>query len=336
MSGIDHQKYHAGDTIQLAIAKDLQQDRINYLRSFKAEFAKDERTETVRKLKKGKILSIEKISKEKNFYDIEVEDNHNFFANGILSSNCHIIASKSFETVSKYLVNTKYRFGFSATAKRDDGNDNIIYAHTGEVVYRRRAQDLIKDNVLVDPEATFFNYGSKIVVSDNWQNEYADGIVGSDLRNNTIKKLAEKCINDGKQVMILTKMVRHGDWFKKNIKGADLIYGKTDDDLRVEILDDFKAGKLKCLVGNLKIFNKGINIKNLDVLINAAGNAGDVLTVQTIGRVLRKNPGKTKAYYYDFMDAGEYLHKHSLSRINALKGEDYTVTIRDIAEELTP
>jgi len=249
----------------------------------------------------------------------------------VIYDETHIIASKSFETVSKVLINSKYRFGFSATAKRDDGNDNVIYAHTGSVVYRRRAQELIKDNVLVEPEATFFNYGSKIVVSDNWQNEYADGIVDNDLRNNTIKKIAEEYLAAGKQVMILTKMIRHGEWFKNCIKGADLIYGKTDDDLRVDILEDFKTGKLKCLIGNMKIFNKGINIKNLDVLINAAGNAGDVVTVQTIGRILRKNPGKTKAYYVDFMDAGEYLHKHSMSRIAALKAEDYNVVAKDIS-----
>jgi len=248
----------------------------------------------------------------------------------VVYDEVHIIASKSFETVSKYLINTKYRFGFSATAKRDDGNDNIIYAHTGTVVYKRRAQDLIKDNVLVDPTAIFYNYGSKIVVSDNWQNEYADGIVDSKLRNETIKKIAEDFLAKGKQVMILTKMIRHGEWFKNNIKGADLIYGRTGDDVRVDILDSFKSGKLKCLVGNLKIFNKGINIKNLDVLINAAGNAGDVLTVQTIGRVLRKNKGKIEAYYIDFMDAGEYLKKHSLSRIAALKAEDYNVNIKDL------
>jgi len=247
----------------------------------------------------------------------------------VIFDETQLVASVSYETISKYLINTKFRLGTTATAKRDDGNDNVIYAHTGIVVYRRRAQDLIKDNVLVDPEATFYNYGSKITVSDNWQNEYSDGIVDNDLRNNTIKEIAEKYLKEGKQVMILTKMIRHGDWFKENIKGADLIYGRTDDDLRVEILDDFKSGKLNILIGNLKIFNKGINIKNLDVLINAAGNAGDVLTIQTIGRVLRKNPGKTKAYYIDFMDEGEYLKKHSLSRISALKAEDYTVNIKD-------
>lgn len=247
----------------------------------------------------------------------------------VIYDETHIIASKSFEEVSKYLINSKYRFGFSATAKRDDGNDNVIYAHTGTVVYRKNAYDLINEDVLVNPEVIFFDYGATMEFSGDWQNEYQNCIRDSSVRNEMIKEIAEDFVEKGKNVMILTKMIAHGDWFKENIKNSDLIYGRTDDEIRVEILDKFKAGSLKILIGNLKIFNKGINIKNLDVLINAAGNAGDVVTVQTIGRVLRKNPGKTTAYYIDFMDPGNYCKKHSLSRIKALKDQNYTVEIRD-------
>ena len=38
----------------------------------------------------AKLISIEILNIQKNVYDIEVEDNHNFFANGILAHNCEI------------------------------------------------------------------------------------------------------------------------------------------------------------------------------------------------------------------------------------------------------
>jgi len=249
--------------------------------------------------------------------------------NLVIYDETHIIASKSFEKVSKFLENTKYRFGFSATARRDDGNDKVIYAHTGHIVIKKRAQELIGKGVLVEPEVKFYKYKTEMNVTDDWQTEYADNIVDNETRNNMIKDIVLYYTKKGKSVMVLTKMVRHGQWFLNNIKGSNLIYGKTQDDLRVEILDKFKEGAFKVLVGNLKIFNKGINIKNLDVLINASGNAGDTTTVQSIGRALRKNEGKEKAYYIDFIDAGEYCKSHSMSRIQALKNEDYTVEILD-------
>jgi len=38
----------------------------------------------------AKLISIEILDKREDVYDIEVEDNHNFFANGILAHNCEI------------------------------------------------------------------------------------------------------------------------------------------------------------------------------------------------------------------------------------------------------
>ena len=124
------------------------------------------------------------------------------------------------------------------------------------------------------------------------------------------------------------------DWFKTHIINSEVIYGKTEDDIRYETLERFKKREFRVLIGNIKIFNKGLNIKCLEVIINAAGNAGDVVTVQTIGRELRKEKDKTGALYIDFIDKGEYCFKHSISRINALKAEKYDVEIKDWKSEI--
>ncbi len=245
----------------------------------------------------------------------------------VLFDETHIIASKSFVTLSKYLTNTKYRFGFSATAKRDDGDDNLIYANTGQVVFRLNAKDLIAKNVLVPPICTFYKYKSKNLLAENWQNEYEAGLVENELRNDMIVTKALELEKAGKQFMILCTRIKHCEALLEKLPGAKLVYGKTKDDIRYEVLNDFKAGKFKILIGNLKIFNKGLNIKCLDGVINAAGNAGNVLTVQTIGRPLRKSPGKKAAFYIDFIDNGDYLYAHSMARVDALRNESYNVEI---------
>lgn len=250
--------------------------------------------------------------------------------NLVIYDETHIIASKSFEKVSKFLSNTTYRFGFSATARRDDGNDKIIYAHTGEVVYKKPAFELIEEGVLTRPECYFYDYADSMHVSEQWHNEYQDNVVENEQRNELIKQIVESYTKEGKQVMVLCKMIRHCNTLLEMIPGSKLIYGQTDDDLRVEVLEEFKEKKFNVLIGNIKIFNKGINIKNLDVLINAAGNAGDVTTIQSIGRALRKAEGKDKAYYIDFLDKGVYTTKHSYWRIEALKREAYNVEILNI------
>jgi len=252
--------------------------------------------------------------------------------NCVIFDEVHIVAAKSFEKLSKQLINTKYRFGFSATAKRDDGNDSLIFAHSGQKVFIKRANSLIEENVLVAPTCIFYKYGENISPSLDWQNEYNISIVENETRNAAIESLAKKYVSEGLQVMILTKLVEHGKALAERLPGSKFIFGKTKDTVREEQLLDFKANELNIIVGNIKIFNKGLNIKNLDVLINATGNAGDVLTVQSIGRALRKNPGKEKALYIDFLDKGHYCKKHSLSRIDALKNEDYYVQIKDFKQ----
>lgn len=247
--------------------------------------------------------------------------------NLVIFDETHIIAAKSFEKLSKVLINTKYRFGFSATAKRDDGDDNIIYANTGTIVYRKPARELIEEKVLVKPVAIFHQLNQRMQISESFADAYRSGIVENEFRNKMIRDLAIKYVQEGKQVMILSKIIDHGKYLQSLIPNSRFVYGKTDDDIRVSDLDDFRKREFNVLIGNIMIFNKGINIKNLDVIINATGNAGDVLTVQTIGRALRLSEGKDIAFYVDFIDSGEYLYKHSMSRVDALRQEGYEVQI---------
>jgi len=251
--------------------------------------------------------------------------------NVMIGDESHIWAAKSFEKISKYLINTKYRLCFSATPKRDDGNTNTMFAHCGEVVYSKSTKELIKEGFLVQPKVIFYRYNSKVNVTDNWQSEYQDGIVDNDIRNDLIIQLAKEQIALGKQVMILCTRTAHCKMFLKALgEDARLIFGKTKDYIRTDVRNAFKKGEFPLLIGNLRIFNKGLNIKNLDVIINASANKGETTTVQTIGRPLRNSPGKEEALYIDFIDSGEYLKAHSNSRIKALKEEEHEVVINEM------
>ncbi len=247
----------------------------------------------------------------------------------VIYDECHGVACKTHEIVSKLLTNTKYRFSFSATARRDDGNTKLIYAHCGTIVISLPAKELIKRGVLVPPICTFYKYKADISPSADWQSEYVDYLVENDTRNQMIVSKAKELVKEGKQLMILCTRIKHCEYLLSQLPDAKLIYGGTKDDVRYDIKKEFNDGKFNILIGNLKIFNKGINIPSLDGVINAAGNAGDTLTVQTIGRPLRKAKGKTAAFYIDFVDNGEYLHKHSMSRIKALRDEEYKVVIEE-------
>jgi ribonucleoside-diphosphate reductase alpha chain len=66
----------------------------------------------------AKLISIEILNIQKDVYDIEVEDNHNFFANGILAHNCEI-ALRPFQFCNLCEVNV------SDIVSQEDLNDRV-------------------------------------------------------------------------------------------------------------------------------------------------------------------------------------------------------------------
>ncbi|MGB9778907.1 MAG: hypothetical protein ACPLW8_05830, partial [Candidatus Bathyarchaeales archaeon] len=91
-------------------------------------------------------------------YDIEVEDNHNFFADGVLVSNCQHLPANTFVRLAT--LKAKYRMGFSGSPYREDGRENYIIALTGFPV-GMSWEELIRLQVVREP--TFRVY----ILSDN-------------------------------------------------------------------------------------------------------------------------------------------------------------------------
>jgi len=63
-------------------------------------------------------------------YDIEIGDNHNFFADDVLVSNCQHLPANTFVKLS--LIRRKYTIGLSGSPMREDGREEYIFALTGK------------------------------------------------------------------------------------------------------------------------------------------------------------------------------------------------------------
>ncbi len=71
-----------------------------------------------------------------------------------------------------------------------------------------------------------------------------------------------------------------------------------------------------------KVYTEGVNVKNLEVLINTKAQESPVDFVQIIGRAMRIAPGKDKVLILDIYDYGcRYFEAHSKARLEVLKGE---------------
>jgi len=70
------------------------------------------------------------------------------------------------------------------------------------------------------------------------------------------------------------------------------------------------------------IYDEGVDLPEVNVLIKASGGKSEVKTIQQVGRGLR--PKKEKLIVYDFNDMNsKFLSAHSKKRIKTYKQEGF-------------
>jgi superfamily II DNA or RNA helicase len=256
----------------------------------------------------------------------------------VIYDETHKVAAHSYFRISHHLLNTEYRCGISGTVFRDDGNDMMINAVAGYKCYDLSAKRLVELGWLVIPSITFikdYMTGEEInnleqdcktgLINEtkNYTVYYDKFITNNVTRNNIITNLVTK--NKDKKILILTKLIEHGEILTALIPNSKHLYGATNKDQRKEMFKEFTEGNLNVLISTISIFAEGIDIPVLSVVINAAANRGDVKTIQVLGRVLRKMHGKKDASYIDFIDETKFFKMASYARRRALRDEGHEV-----------
>ena len=224
----------------------------------------------------------------------------------------HHSAAETYREVNlKHLKNTFYRIGVTATNFRNDGSDLALESVISEVLYEYGIKQAIEDGYLIRPEFEILDNRS-VTHENTYQKEYKANIVENEDRNEWIAELAEKHKDDS--VIILIQQVEHGELLKTMIPNAEFLHGMVKDSDRQRIMENFRKGKLKCIIGTT-VIGEGVDLPIGNVLIMGGGGKARSQIMQNIGRVLRICKGKDFALVYDFMDRGSrWLHEHSLLR----------------------
>jgi superfamily II DNA or RNA helicase len=99
----------------------------------------------------------------------------------------------------------------------------------------------------------------------------------------------------------------------------EVVTGKDKQDVREDRIAGFVSGEYNILVGT--VFGEGIDIPEVEVVVNAEGGADVKGTIQRM-RNLTISEGKTMALLIDFMDyTNPYFHKHSEARLETYRSE---------------
>jgi superfamily II DNA or RNA helicase len=132
-----------------------------------------------------------------------------------------------------------------------------------------------------------------------------------------------------KQYLIVFGEIAHGKFIydylmsKLDYNIPTVFTHGTDKD-RFSKVEMFLASQVNVLIVN-DIIREGINMPNLDVLVNGFGEMSDIAIKQWVGRGLRTGSFNSTLKVIDFYDIGKYVKKHSEKRIEIYKTEGFNV-----------
>ena len=82
-----------------------------------------------------KLIKKEYITKPSIVYDLTVEDNHNYFVNGVCVSNCHTARGNVIQQLLvKYGTHLIFRYGVTGTLPPNKADEMAVKSALGQVV----------------------------------------------------------------------------------------------------------------------------------------------------------------------------------------------------------
>lgn len=115
---------------------------------------------------------------------------------------------------------------------------------------------------------------------------------------------------DRKKWIAFTPTVRNAEALVRELQARDIatamVCGETPKREREQLIADFRAGRLRCLVTVLALAT-GFDVPDVDCILWLRPTISPVLYVQGAGRGLRPAPGKTDCLWLDFTDTTERL-----------------------------
>lgn len=253
-------------------------------------------------------------------YNIEVEGNHNYFANGINVHNCHRVSSSAttftrYEKVLNHL-SARHKYGLTATPERSDGLIKATFALLGNVAYE------VPDSAVADrtmgvkirPVETGFEITDECLNDDGTINyvKLIEALTEDIRRNELIASTIYE--NMGHSCLILSDRL---DQLKDIMETISMMPGNMIDDCayidgkmqskkakveREQALEDMRTGKKKYLFASYSLAKEGLDVPCLDRLFLASPCKFSAIITQAVGRVQRTCPGKDTPIVYDFVD----------------------------------
>jgi superfamily II DNA or RNA helicase len=241
-------------------------------------------------------------------------------------------------------IKTPNKFGFTGTLPDDNLNKWNVIGKIGPVLIKKSSYELREEKFLTTAHVKILNLSYKdkpvrVLNSDNPTENYRNELIFISYNKFRNKVIQITCNNFNNNILILINNIDHGqhlfDLLSSNLmnKRVFFIRGEVDVEERDKVKQIMEKENNVVCIAVSAIFSTGVNIKNIHMIIFAAGGKSFIRTVQSIGRGLRLHEDKQELTIIDIADNLEYGFEHSVKRKQIYKEEKINFSDYQIEEK---
>jgi superfamily II DNA or RNA helicase len=275
-----------------------------------------------------KLVNRIEIEKPEITYNLHVQNNNNYVAQGVVVSNCHLAkAAMLTSLLIKHGAHIPVRIGCTGTMPKDAADYKTIYAAIGErEVYTIAAKTLQDQNLLATLHIT------QVVMKDsaNPKNEvfpeYAmekAAVALIEGRSEWIANFIQRISEQQGNTLVLVSSIKQGRKLQKLIEGSVFIYGQDDDATRQEAYQSFASNDNIVVIANVQIAGTGLSIDRIFNLVILDIGKAFTRVIQSIGRGLRMSHDKSHVEVYDIGTNFMFGSRHMARRKTYYKESKY-------------
>lgn len=255
----------------------------------------------------------------------------------VLSDEVHIVAANTYYTAMNSLK-AKYKYGFSATPKREDGLTVVLNFAAGPKIHEIDIKAIAEKLSIPSFKAIDTDYYFPLFNTNEYQNMITDMATDFD-RNNIILNLVKEY--QGKQIVILCNRASQVIYLHKKIPGSEYLLSTVPEltnDFRPvyksgkpvsksmrkkdreSVINNLNSGKTKIIISTVGLFSTGIDIASLEILILASPIKSEIKLKQALGRIMRKTSFEKSPVFIDLVDKKiELLRVQAITRARIIK-----------------
>lgn len=270
-------------------------------------------------------------------YNIEVEDNNNYFANGYLVHNCHKAIGSPTKVMQFYKVlsslSCRHKYGLTATPKRSDGLEKSMFALLGDIICEVSKEAVADTTCPVEVRTVETGYTPDLDVALNGDGTINYASIVQDMTANKerfefVSTVCQNCADDG-ATLVLGNRVEYLKALSDTVQNSICLSGmgnsKSAKEKRKQVLKKLNDGEVNAVFATYQLAAEGLDCPNLRYVVFATPEKNERVVEQASGRVGRKADGKDHGTIIDLLDDFGMFYGWQKKRKKVYKKLDYSL-----------